>query len=198
LPSDSDIIRARLRTVGIEEQHFVLEKGKEGSSTSNDFYIIDVAGARSQRHTWVPFFDDVQCILFLAPLAFNETLEEDRKINKIEDSFLLWKEICKSKLLTNINIILFLNKKDVLEATLASGVQVKDSVPSYKDRPNDVKSVTKYFRDRFQHFHKKYSPPSRIFKCYETSAIDIKSMRALLNGVRGMMLRGLLSHVEML
>ena len=91
---------------------------REGSSISHDFYIIDVAGARSQvsesrssrsygfliipqRHSWIPFFDDgifhcvnsaigfeaqritAQCILFLAPLSFNETLEEDRKVNKI-------------------------------------------------------------------------------------------------------------------
>jgi len=199
LPVDSDILRARLRTVGFDEQHFEIQKrSREGSSISHDFYIIDVAGARSHRHSWVPFFDDAQCILFLAPLSFNETLEEDRKINKIEDSFQLWKAICQNKLLANMLIILFLNKKDVLVDTLASGVQVKDSVPTYKDRPNDIQSVTKYFKDRFQHFHKKYSSPSRSFKCYETSAIDIKSMQALLDTVRVSMLRNLLTEGELL
>ena len=36
-----------------------------------------------QRQHWIPFFDDVQAIIFLAPLAFNLTLEEDPKVNRL-------------------------------------------------------------------------------------------------------------------
>lgn len=134
---------------------------------------------RLQRAMWVPFFDDgtqtswlllstksdappVQCILFLAPLAFNEYLEEDAKINRLvcipfspppphncmtsaflqEDSLNLWRDICGNKLLAEAQIILFLNKRDVLRATLEAGVQVKKYVLTYGNRPNDIKSVT--------------------------------------------------------
>lgn len=36
-----------------------------------------------QRPHWIPYFDDVQAIIFLAPLAFNLMLEEDAKVNRL-------------------------------------------------------------------------------------------------------------------
>ncbi|KAJ2920508.1 hypothetical protein H1R20_g16585, partial [Candolleomyces eurysporus] len=125
LPTDADIVRARIRTVGVEEHHFVVERGVD---TNSDVYITDVGGSRSQRATWVPYFDDVQAILFLAPLAFNQTLQEAVRVNRLEDSLLLWREICSSKLLAKANLILFFNKMDVLKTTLAAGVQVKNEM----------------------------------------------------------------------
>ncbi|KAF9530777.1 heterotrimeric GTP-binding alpha subunit [Crepidotus variabilis] len=183
VPTDSDIIRARMKTMGVEEHHFIMEKG------TSEFYITDVGGTRSQRATWAPFFDDVQCILFLAPLAFDEVLEEDSKVNRLEDSLYLWRDICANKLLAKCHLILFFNKRDVLQATLARGVQVKKYVPTYGDNANDVTAVTKYFREKFKYYHKKTSIQSRPFMCHETSAIDIKSMSVLLTGVRESILR---------
>ncbi|KIJ97471.1 hypothetical protein K443DRAFT_681491 [Laccaria amethystina LaAM-08-1] len=185
-PTDSDIIRARIRTVGVEEHHFLVERGVDANS---DFYITDVGGTRSQRASWVPYFDDVQAILFLAPLAFNQSLEEDSRVNRLEDSLTLWRDICGNKLLATANLILFFNKKDVLNATLAAGVSVKKFVPSYGNLPNDVPHVTKYFKEKFRNYHRKMSPMARPFMCYETSAIDITSMAVLLMGVRESILR---------
>lgn len=39
-----------------------------------------------QRPHWIPYFDDVQAIIFLAPLAFNLMLEEDSKVNRLVSS----------------------------------------------------------------------------------------------------------------
>ncbi|PPQ67438.1 hypothetical protein CVT26_007232 [Gymnopilus dilepis] len=195
VPTDHDVIRARIRTMGVEESHFMVERAGPGINT--DFYITDVGGSRSQRASWAPFFDDVQAILFLAPLAFNQVLDEDRRVNRLEDSLYLWRDICSNKLLANANLILFFNKKDVLVSLLESGVQVKKYVTTY-DLPNDVATVTKYFRDRFRIYHKKYSPESRPFMCYETSAIDIKAMTVLLTGVREAILRQHLREGDML
>ncbi|TEB18686.1 heterotrimeric GTP-binding alpha subunit [Coprinellus micaceus] len=195
LPSDSDIVRARIRTVGVEEHHFVFEKGAESNA---DVYITDVGGSRSQRATWVPYFDDVQAILFLAPLAFNQTLEEAVRVNRLEDSMMLWREICSSKLLAKANLILFFNKMDVLQATLAAGVEVRRYVPTYGDLPNDEQTVTKYFKEKFRTYHRRNSPQPRPFMCYETSAIDINSMAVLLIGVRESILRQHLREGDML
>ena len=85
----------------------------------------------------------VQAIIFLAPLTFNLTLEEDPTVNRVEDSMLIWKAICSNKLLERTIMILFLNKMDVLAAALESGLKVKDYVISYGDLPNDVPSVAK-------------------------------------------------------
>ena len=37
---------------------------------------------------------------------FDEKLTEDRRVNRLEDSFLLWKSVCSCKLLTEAQLIL--------------------------------------------------------------------------------------------
>ncbi|KAH0835442.1 guanine nucleotide binding protein, alpha subunit [Lanmaoa asiatica] len=183
-----DIVRARLRTFGVEEHRFVTDDRSE-------WYIYDVGGSRGSRHQWVPYFDDVQAIIFLAPLVFNQVLDEDRMINRLEDSINLWKKICASPLLARANIILFLNKMDIVESTLKSGVRVQTYVPTYGSLPNDVEHVVKYFREKFRAYHRRLSPKQRAFFCHETSAIDTEATQAVLSGVREGILRG---HLEKL
>jgi len=189
-PSDQDIMKARLKTVGVEEYHFVMEDPNKGNG---DWYIYDVGGSRSLRSQWAPFFDDVQAIIFLAPLTFNLNLEEDPTVNRIEDSIIIWKAICSNRLLERTIIILFLNKMDVLAGALESGLRVRDYVTSYGEQPNDMPSVAKYFRDKFKAYHKKLSPKPRPFFWHETSVIDTDATSAILFGVREGILRSQLS-----
>ncbi|KAJ7203903.1 G-protein alpha subunit, partial [Mycena pura] len=148
VPTDRDIMRARIRTVGVEEHRFVTESGFRAGT---EFFITDVCGSSSQRSTWIPYFDDVQAILFLAPLAFWQCLDEDKKTNRVQDSLQLWRDIrvVSSTLLAKTAFIPLFNKRDILEAHITAGVLVKKYVPSFGDRPNDVPTVTKYFRDKF-------------------------------------------------
>jgi hypothetical protein len=46
-------------------------------------------------------------------------------------------------LLASTNLVLFLNKCDILQHKLAAGVRFAASVVSYGDRPNDFESVSK-------------------------------------------------------
>lgn len=79
----------------------------------------------------------VNAIIFLAPIsAFDQVLFEvcsawftlysrganiiavtsqEPKINRLEDSFILWKQVISNKLLADVNIVLFLNKCDLLK-----------------------------------------------------------------------------------
>ena len=54
-----------------------------------------------------------------------------------EDSVLLWKEVCSNKLLAKVDLVLFLNKCDILESKLRSGVRLSKYVRSFGERPND-------------------------------------------------------------
>lgn len=42
-------------------------------------------------------------------------LIQDLKVNRLEDSLILWKAVVSNKLLANVNIVLFLNKCDLLQ-----------------------------------------------------------------------------------
>ena len=50
---------------------------------------------------------DVNAIIFLAPISvFDEPLEEDPGVNRLEDTYQLWKAVVSSKLLTKVRLIL--------------------------------------------------------------------------------------------
>jgi hypothetical protein len=71
LPTDQDILRARLRTTGISETIF-----ETGPLT---YRMFDVGGQRSERKKWIHVFDNVQVVLFLAAISgYDHVLVEDR------------------------------------------------------------------------------------------------------------------------
>lgn len=55
---------------------------------------------------------------------------------------LLWKSVVSNKLLENVNIILFLNKCDLLKAKLETGVSLAYHMVSYGNRSNDYEAVS--------------------------------------------------------
>lgn len=56
---------------------------------------------------------------------------------------LLWKEVCSNKLLAKVDLVLFLNKCDILASKLKSGVRLAKYVRSFADRPNEPEVVEK-------------------------------------------------------
>lgn len=93
------------------------------------WHLFDVGGARGQRHSWVPYFDDANAIIFVAPIsAFDQVcsispafllltisfhakyLEEDPRTNRIDDSLQLFTQICSNALLKSVHLVLFLSK----------------------------------------------------------------------------------------
>jgi len=82
-------------------------------------------------------------------------------VNRVEDSLQLWQAVVSNKLLAKVNIVLFLNKCDLLQACkpsahdchlslfifgqakLDAGVRLNHHMISYGDRPNDYDSVSK-------------------------------------------------------
>ncbi|KAH9948006.1 G-alpha-domain-containing protein [Amylocystis lapponica] len=186
-PSDDDVLKARLKTVGVSEYRFEMEAGSESGT---QWRIIDVGGSRSQRPTWVPFFDDVNAIIFLAPISgFDQTLVEDRSVNRLEDSVLLWKAVCANKLLARVNLVLFLNKCDILEAKLTAGVRLAKYVRSFGERSNDAETAQKYFISKFTAIHREYSPIPRKFYSFCTSVTDVRTTGGIIASVRDMIIR---------
>ncbi|THV07179.1 G-alpha-domain-containing protein [Dendrothele bispora CBS 962.96] len=186
MPTDDDVLKARLKTVGVAEYRFEMEVST-GRETGTDWRIVDVGGSRK---TWVPFFDDVDAIIFLAPIsAFDQVLTEDRSVNRLEDSVLLWKSVCSNKLLANVDLVLFLNKCDILEAKLKSGIKLSRYVRTYGDRPNDMENVSKYLRGKFSAIHREYSPNPRKFYAFCTSVTDTATTAGIIASVRDMVIR---------
>lgn len=197
-PNDDDVLRARLKTVGVSEYRCEME-AVAGRESGTEWRIVDVGGSRSQRATWVPFFDDVDAIIFLAPISsFDQVLAEDRSVNRLEDSVLLWKAVCSNKLLANVDLVLFLNKCDILDAKLTSGIRLSKYVRSYGDRPNDMETASKYFRSKFSAIHREYSPLPRKFYGFCTTVTDTTTTAGILASVRDMVVRRHLKQSRLL
>ncbi|KAF9518162.1 hypothetical protein BS47DRAFT_1371160 [Hydnum rufescens UP504] len=187
LPTDQDVLNARLKTLGSSEHVFRVDRGSEKGI---NWTVYDVGGARNQRHVWTSFFDNVDSIIFLAPIsAFNQVLSEDPSVNRIADSLLLFRAICGNKLLQKVNIVLFLNKVDLLQAKLGSGIQLKKYMLSYGDKPNDLENACKYFKSKFGAAFRELSDVDRELYIHFTTMNDPKSTSSIINNVREMILR---------
>ncbi|KAF7302485.1 hypothetical protein HMN09_00882800 [Mycena chlorophos] len=197
IPTDDHILRARLKTLGVSEHRMRLSDPTGGMS--RDFRIFDVGGTRSLRAAWVSYFDDMDAIIFLAPIsAFDQVLTEDPTVNRLADSYKLWTTINSNKLLQKTNLILFLNKIDIMQAKLAAGIRLSDFVDSYGRRPNDFDSASKYLKKQFQAILKQNSPTPRIFYCHLTNVIDTKSTRYVLAGIKDMLMRANLQESHLI
>jgi len=198
VPTDDDVLKARLKTVGVCEYRFHLE-ATAGSESGTEWRIIDVGGSRSQRPTWAQFFDSVNAILFLAPISgFDQALAEDRSVNRLEDSVLLWKSVTSNKLLANVELVLFLNIGDLLDAKPRSGIRLSKYVRSFGDRSNDLDTVTKYFRGKFSAILREHSPHPRKFYGFCTSVTDTTTTAGILAIVRDIVVREHLKKTRLL
>lgn len=196
IPTDDDILKARLKTLGVTEHRFILS-GK--NNISRDWRVFDVGGHRSQRAAWVPYFDDMDAIIFLAPIScFDQVLAEDHKVNRLEDSVKLWTSIVSHPLLKNTNLVLFLNKIDILQSKLASGIKIADYVVSYGDRPNDYEHASTYLRRKFSGILKEKSPLPRVFYCHFTTVTDTKSTKYILSNLKDMLMRDNLTKTNLI
>lgn len=71
IPTDQDVLRARLRTTGITETVFDLG--------SLQYRMFDVGGQRSERKKWIHCFENVNALMFLVAISgYDQCLAEDK------------------------------------------------------------------------------------------------------------------------
>ncbi|XP_065285454.1 guanine nucleotide-binding protein G(q) subunit alpha isoform X2 [Dermacentor albipictus] len=128
LPTQQDILRVRVPTTGIIEYPFDLD--------SIIFRMVDVGGQRSERRKWIHCFENVTSIIFLVALSeYDQILFESDNENRMEESKALFKTIITYPWFQNSSVILFLNKKDLLEEKIMYSHLV-DYFPEYDDTEN--------------------------------------------------------------
>ncbi|VDC04222.1 unnamed protein product [Peniophora sp. CBMAI 1063] len=199
IPTDDDVLKARLKTMGVVEHTFTVSTGPKVPKPMV-WKIFDVGGARNQRQAWAPYFTDANAIIFLAPIsAFDQVLAEDPRVNRLEDSLLLWRSVVSNKLLQHVNLIIFLNKCDLLKAKLESGVRLNQYLLTYGERPNDYDSVSRYLRNKFGLLHQQYTPnPNRELFIHFTAVTDTRRTSTIIANVRDIIVRQNLKDSKLL
>ncbi|KAF8346272.1 guanine nucleotide-binding protein [Amanita rubescens] len=177
IPTTDDILHARIETMGVVEHTF------ETNDKGITWHLFDVGGARGQRHSWVPYFDDAKAIIFLAPVsAFDQYLEEDPQTNRIDDSLELFTRVCSNRLLKGVHLLLFLNKTDLLKSKLDEGLQVRNYITSFGERSNEYETVVQYFCDHFVNIYKQNNENERRRFLYThfTNVTDTKATQLII------------------
>ncbi|GAA51656.1 guanine nucleotide binding protein (G protein) alpha q polypeptide [Clonorchis sinensis] len=170
LPNLQDILRVRVPTTGIIEYPFNLD--------STVFRIVDVGGQRSERRKWIHSFENVTSIIFLVALnEYDQVLVENNNENRMEESLLLFRTIINYPCFQTASIILFLNKKDILEEKIQYS-HLKDYFPKFTGPEKDAISARNFVLKMYQELN---TDSERTvyshFTCateklkYETSAI---------------------------
>ncbi|KAI3386208.1 hypothetical protein SNEBB_010835 [Seison nebaliae] len=218
-PSEQDILRCRVLTSGILETRF---------SVSNvQFYMFDVGGQRDERRKWIQCFNDVTAIIFVTACSgYNLKLREDATSNRLIESLNLFSSIWKNKFLRNISIILFLNKKDLLDTKIRSGKSpIENYFPEYKEFAQnyrttnktvnnnnnnnkgdlDVEKAKNFIKEKFmsitvQHMNNatKRDKDNETHQCYThfTCAVDTENIRRVFNDCKDIIQRVHLRQYE--
>ena len=61
LPTEQDVLRARVRTTGIVQQNFQIKDKK--------YTMFDVGGQRNERRKWIHCFDNVTAVIFVTAIS---------------------------------------------------------------------------------------------------------------------------------
>ncbi|KAJ7650069.1 guanine nucleotide binding protein, alpha subunit [Roridomyces roridus] len=194
VPTTDDILHARIQTMGVAEHIFDVDL--HGKSVT--WHLFDVGGARGQRHSWIPYFDTANAIIFVAPVsAFDQYLEEDPRTNRIDDSLQLFTQVCSNALLKSVHLVLFLNKTDLLKSKLDNGLRVQKYITSFGERANDYETVVQYFRAHFLQVHRRNNENRRVLYTHFTSVVDTKATQRIIGNVRDSIFRGYLQSAAL-
>jgi len=148
VPTIDDMLRVKIKTTGVKETHFTVNKA--------DFVMIDVGGQRREREKWLPFFHDATAVIWLVALnEFDMFLEEEHKINRLDESLTLFSKVSRNDWLKEVPFILFLNKADLFEEKIKSqplSTFYSDYNDFVKKLPsmNDYDAGCAYMANRFE------------------------------------------------
>jgi len=182
IPTQQDVLRARVRSTGIEEAVFKFE--------DICFRMADVGGQRSERRKWIHCFDSVTAVIFCVALSeYDQTLREDDTQNRMHESLMLFDEICNLHWFRNTTFILFLNKTDLFKEKIQR-VDLKVCFPNYTGGCNfDASSAV--IKARF--LEQNQSP--HVIYTHFTCAISTENMEFVFKCVREAVLKKILNEV---
>jgi GTPase SAR1 family protein len=181
-PTPNDVLRARVKTSGIEEAQFQFDDMK--------FLMVDVGGQRSERRKWIHCFDSVTAVIFCASLSgYDQVLREDTNQNRMKEALLLFDEVVNSVYFAHTSFILFLNKRDLFQDKIRR-VPLTTCFPKYAGG-HDYDAALEFIRERFIELNR---DSRRIIYSHFTIAIDTENILVVWKAVRDTVLKNVLEE----
>jgi GTPase SAR1 family protein len=94
-------------------------------------HVYDMVGIKQAREGWPKYFSQCTCILFFAALdCYDQTMSEDPEMNRMLDTIHLFQNVVDHPALSDVSMILFLNKRDLYEKKVKM-VPISKYFPEY-------------------------------------------------------------------
>nr|XP_045610057.1 guanine nucleotide-binding protein G(q) subunit alpha isoform X4 [Procambarus clarkii] len=206
-----DILRVRAPTTGIIEYPFDLEEIR--------FRMVDVGGQRSERRKWIHCFENVTSIIFLVALSEydqilfesdNEDMVKKRQCvdnggvyimvieqgdteNRMEESKALFKTIITYPWFQHSSVILFLNKKDLLEEKIMYSHLV-DYFPEYDGEKQDHIGAREFV---LKMYLAQNPDPDRMCYSHFTCATDTENIKLVFCAVKDTIMQNALKEYNL-
>ena len=138
--------------------------------------------------------------MFVAAVSeFDQVLEEDGMTNSLEESFQLFETITASDFFKSTPMVLFLNKKDVLQEKIAKGIKVSMYIPDYEGKEGDYESIINYISDEFAERKAKseHEYDDRPLYIHQTCATDTQNIKVVFSMVHDIILNNIFSEIGM-
>eukprot|EP00158_Paraphelidium_tribonemae_P001818 Partr_v1_DN24850_c0_g1_i1_m29484 putative Guanine nucleotide binding protein (G protein) alpha len=182
VPTNDDILRSRVKTTGIAEIKFTLDKLK--------INMFDVGGQRSERKKWIHSFEGVTSVIFIVALSeYDQVLLEDSSQNRIAESLVLFENIVNSRWFIKSSIILFLNKIDLFKIKLRR-TPLSRHFPEYAG-DDDFAKASKFILWRFKQVNRQ----NLTIYPHLTCATDTSQIRVVFTAVKDTLIKNSLKNV---
>uniref|UniRef100_A0A672Q5K6 Guanine nucleotide-binding protein G(o) subunit alpha-like n=1 Tax=Sinocyclocheilus grahami TaxID=75366 RepID=A0A672Q5K6_SINGR len=180
MPTETDILRVRLRTTGVIETQFKVKHLV--------FRLYDVGGQRTERRKWISCFEDVRAVLFVVALSgYDMTLVEDPSMNRLQESLKLFSSICNNIFFRSTSMILFMNKIDLFqEKILHSGRHLRHYLPQFRGADCDVDAAARFIAAMFVSLN---TTPSKLIYHHFTTATDTSNVQVVFQVVMDTILK---------
>jgi len=177
VPSQGDVLRARVRTTGIVDHDFSIE--------GNKFKMFDVGGQRNERKKWIHCFEAVTAVLFVAAIsAYDQTLYEDETTNRMVEALNLFEEICNSRWFRDTSMVLFLNKSDLFAEKIKK-VPLTVCFPDFTGE-NNFEETTAFLIHQFESRNR--NPDKQVYT-HITCATNTDNVNAVFSAVKDIIIR---------
>ncbi|KAI7790842.1 guanine nucleotide binding protein (G protein) alpha v1 [Triplophysa rosa] len=189
MPTETDVLRVRLRTTGVIETQFKVKH--------LIFRMYDVGGQRTERRKWISCFEDVRAVLFVVSLSgYDMTLVEDPSMNRLQESLKLFLSICNNVFFRSTSMILFMNKIDLFqEKILHSGRHLRHYLPQFKGADCDVDAAARFIAAMFISLN---ATPSKLIYHHFTTATDTSNVQVVFQVVMDTIIKENLEAVSLL
>ncbi|EFJ38535.1 heterotrimeric G protein, alpha subunit [Selaginella moellendorffii] len=178
IPTEEDILHARVRTTGIADVVF--------KHDGHTYRVFDVGGQRNERRKWLHLFDGVKAVIFCAALSeYDQNLFEDEGKNRMVETMELFESVLRHPSFEKTSFLVFLNKYDIFrKKVLSVPLNVCEVFRDYNevqgDQERKISHALQYIKNKFDEIYKRNTPglgTQRLCWLFETTALDPRIMK---------------------